>query len=160
MSLITNNKFIKAFNELDNILKDMYASDIPSKLGVTRYLEDMRANELMGMNMVVDWKSDYRKLKQLRDNRNKAIHENMLDSDVFDDIDIKWIVDFKNRVLSQTDPLSKLHKIKNESIRKNFGERYIVIKNKRDKNEDYLVICGFVVLFVILLITYFFIFLK
>ncbi len=110
MSLETNSRFIEEYNYLDDILKDMYPCDIQSKLGVTRYLEDMKSKEYSGACRIQSWEEDYERLRYLRNNRNDAIHNNMLNSNLFDNEDICWIIDFKKRVLSATDPLSLLEK--------------------------------------------------
>ncbi len=108
MSLEITNRFLKAFNSLDDILKDMYPDSVPSKLGVTRYLEDMREREYSGALKISSWKSDFQRLRELRNMRNSAVHDNMLDADLFSEDDIAYINAFKNRVINSHDPISLL----------------------------------------------------
>ncbi len=108
MSFELTGRFIEEFNYLDDVLKDMYPNDVPSKLGVTRYLEDMKTKELLGLYRVQNWAKDYERLKSLRNLRNDAIHKNLLGANLFDDEDICWIIDFKRRIFSRQDPLSLL----------------------------------------------------
>ncbi len=117
MSLKINLNFNKEFNSLDNILKDIYPSDVPSKLGATRYLEEMDMNAYQGRSYVANWNSFYSELKNLRNARNEAVHGDM-ESALFDDSDIEWIINFKNSILSGTDPLSILRKTKQRKVQK------------------------------------------
>ncbi len=117
MSLKTNLNFNKEFNSLDNLLKDIYPSDVPSKLGATRYLEEMDINAYQGRVYVANWNSLYSELKNLRNARNEAVHGDM-ESALFDISDIEWIINFKNSILSGTDPLSILHKEKQRQVQK------------------------------------------
>ncbi len=117
MSLEKNNEFLTVFNTLDDVLKTMYPDDTPSKLGVTRYIEDMREKEGAGIVAVPNWKRDYDRLRTLRNNRTKVVHDNMLADDVFDDGDIAWITGFKNRLMGGEDPISMLNDLKKKQAK-------------------------------------------
>ncbi len=107
MSLKESNEFVKVFNKLDDLLKERYPQEIPSKLGLTRYLEDMQAKDDLG---IPTWKEDYRRLKSLRNVRNRLVHENQLDGDLVSEEDTLWLREFTKRLHAQTDPMAIYHK--------------------------------------------------
>lgn len=116
MGIQENNEFIKVFNSLDKILKQKYSREfVAGQLGVTYYIKDMKSNSAAS-RLVPEWYDDLGRLKELRGKRNALFHGDYgLDAEIFDENDIKYLLDFKSRVLSGNDPLAKLYRVNNKS---------------------------------------------
>ncbi len=110
-----NDKFSKEYQELDNILRDIYPARTEkeqSNSGIKRYLIVMKEN---------GWENSkrYRKLNNLLIKRNKKVHE---DPEInFNEEEIKYIIYVKNKFLDKDECLSSVKK------RKNGFEKSIVI---------------------------------
>jgi hypothetical protein len=105
-----NYEFFEEFKALDNLCREIYGDSIDNKLGVTLYLEDMDRNYCQGVE-VPGWKSDYNKLKSVRNIRNELAHSrNTFSVDICSQEDIDFICSFRERILNQTDPIAMLMK--------------------------------------------------
>ena len=104
-----NYKLLDEFKILDGICRDIYGKTADNKLGVTLYLEHMDEYRRIGSMAVPGWNSDYNRLKKLRHTRNELVHARYsIPNDICTEDDINFIRDFKNRILSRTDPISLL----------------------------------------------------
>ena len=104
-----NYKLLDEFKILDGICRDIYGKTADNKLGVTLYLEHMDEYRRIGSMVVPGWNSDYNRLKKLRHIRNELAHARYsIPNDICTEDDINFIRDFKNRILSRTDPISLL----------------------------------------------------
>ena len=101
-----NMQFLKSYIVLDSLLKDMYQS----KNGVTEYINDMIEIE-NGSAFVYDWDSNLKQLKHLRHIRNRLCHETgSFGEDLCSESDIRWLDNFRESLINQTDPLSLYEK--------------------------------------------------
>jgi hypothetical protein len=106
-------QFLKSYIVLDSLLKDMYQS----KNGVTEYINDMMKIE-NGSAFVCDRDSNLEPLKRLRHIRNRLCHEaGSFGEDLCSESDIRWLDNFRERLINQTDPLS-LYEKHMETIKK------------------------------------------
>lgn len=106
-----NYTFFEEFKALDNLCRDIYGKSIDNKLGVTLYLEDMDRKTSQGSFKVSGWASDYNHLKSARNMRNELAHSrNSMTIDICSQEDIDFVRSFKERILSQTDPVAMLRK--------------------------------------------------
>ena len=106
------NDFFEEFRYLEAICQQIYGRSPDKKLGVTQYLEDMKANESRGRLKVPDWNFQYRRLRECRNKRNNLAHPNSTyDVEPCSEDDIEFIMSFKESILNQTDPLSILRSI-------------------------------------------------
>jgi hypothetical protein len=56
---------------------------------------------------IMNWDSDYKKLKHYRYIRNQIVHENNVnESSICDEDDLQWVEQFYQRIINQTDPLT------------------------------------------------------
>ena len=109
-----NYIFFDEFKKLDNVCKDIYGHSSEGNLGVTLYLEKMDEMSDEGALRIDGWSSDYARLKKLRHIRNELAHsENSFDYESCSQDDINFIVSFKERILTETDPISLLENRKN-----------------------------------------------
>ena len=118
-----NIRFLEAYKRLDKLCREIYDSE----KGVTSYIQDMQSKPLSQTLKINNWNSDLKKLIALRHLRNQFGH----DVGAFDNIscrqsDIDWLVDFKERIINGTDPISLLRKQNNKT------------KNHIQKNEPNL----------------------
>ena len=110
-----NLDLLEEFKRLEKLCNDIYST----KNGVTSYIDDMKnTSEYESIN-IYNWDNDLKRLIELRHIRNKLAH----DTDTFNiemctDSDIRWIADFHNRILNQTDPLSMLQKEREQKTSK------------------------------------------
>lgn len=94
--------FIDSYKRLEKLCNEVYGVNS----GVTAYIDDM-VNNAFASYSVKDWDDDLRQLKHYRWVRNQIAHnpdcseENMCEPD-----DIKWLDDFRKRIMNQTDPLA------------------------------------------------------
>ena len=98
--------FMESYKHLDNLCKDM------NGIGVTGYITDME-NEQLGDRYISSWKSDYYTLKHYRHIRNQIAHDNYASEDnLCSAEDQKWIEEFYERIMRQSDPLARYYMIK------------------------------------------------
>ncbi len=103
-------EYLKAYKKLDNLCKDTLGSD----KGITTYIEELCAlgdNTLMRLNI----KQDLKKLIHCRHIRNQIVHDDgATEQNTCDIADIKYVQNFYNRIINQTDPLSIYEKSKSK----------------------------------------------
>ena len=102
---IADNDFFEAYKRLDKLCSEMYAC----QNGVSEYIAQMERLAYNGQYRVSSWNNDYKSLKHVRWVRNQIAH----DSGAFqisepDDLD--FVQDFRSRILSGDDPLTRLRK--------------------------------------------------
>ena len=106
-----NGEFFDEYKNLDNICRDIYGRSADNKLGVTLYLEDMDKNYSIGYFRIHNWEYDYRKLKKIRNLRNELAHSShSFNLQLCTQDDVYYIKNFKQKILTQSDPISLLHK--------------------------------------------------
>ena len=99
-----NSEFLNEFKKLDKLLSEVYGE----LHGVTAYIEEMKNSDGF---YISGWNEDFKRLKTLRNIRNKLVHE--VDYDEIDRVtkdDIEYIKDFYKCILKNTDPLAQLRK--------------------------------------------------
>ena len=100
--------FRKAFIELEKLCNDIYGGHH----GVTQYIDEMSATCHRGVHTVPGWSADYETLRNLRHIRNRMAHET---EEGYGDLTGKtaWLIDFRQRILNGSDPLTILRRIEN-----------------------------------------------
>ena len=124
-----NNRFYEEFKRLDKLLSYAYGE----MHGVTAYINDMKTKYGIG---IIGWQEDLKKLKKLRDIRNKLSHEvGYGDIKRVSEDDILFIKNFYKRVLSGTDPLSQLNKKNRNTVKKQQKNSKTACCKKSSDNE-------------------------
>lgn len=94
--------FIESYKRLDNLCKDLFMSET----GVTTYIYNMEYI-MYPRFQIINWDSDYKKLKQYRYIRNQIVHENSAnEANLCNENDLQWIEQFYQRIIHRTDPLA------------------------------------------------------
>lgn len=107
----TNIIFFEEFKELDHLCGELYEAPY----GVTHYIDDMKAVSENHYRLIPNWKADLKTLIRLRHIRNCLAHtEGAFYEDICTQNDIRWIQDFYQRILNQSDPLA----LRNQMSRK------------------------------------------
>ena len=112
-----NGRLMKSFSRLEKLLNDMYGRQ-DGKSSVTVYIDLMKEKQQTDRDVydVDDWEEDLRNLKNIRYKRNKIAHESdAMDADVCDEKDISWLENFRVRIMSGTDPLAQLTRMKEQN---------------------------------------------
>lgn len=105
------NDFFDEFRYLEEICLQIYGRSPDGKLGVTQYMDDMKANEAIGSITVPDWKFQYKRLRECRNKRNNLSHPNSsYNVEPCSEDDIEFVISFKKSILNRTDPLALLEK--------------------------------------------------
>lgn len=108
-----NVRFQEEYLRLDSLCRDFFES----KRGVSLYIEHMESTEEKEWSQISGWESDLRALKRMRHIRNKLAHEvDALDKRVCSERDISWIKNFYIRIMDETDPLTRLSDLRNQSF--------------------------------------------
>ena len=108
-----NQQFLEEYKYLDKLCKEAFDSD----KGVTSYIDYMRAAPYEKSRKVSGWDSDLKMLITLRHARNKLAHEvGTLDEALVTREDIEWLGNFYERIMSGSDPISKLQKTRKAKI--------------------------------------------
>lgn len=106
-----NIRFHEKYKRLDALCKDIFSS----KDGVTQYICEMEYTEPKYSRLIYNWDDIYRQLKHLRWVRNQLAHEvGAFDYDLCDEDDVEWLDNFYNAVLTSSDPLAKVGKMKRQ----------------------------------------------
>ncbi len=102
-----NAELVEEFGNLERLCNQIYNA----QHGVTCYIEDMERT-YGGSYRVANCDQDIGRLKDVRHKRNKLSHgEVSFTSPWATEEDIDFTVDFRDRILNGTDPLSKNRKI-------------------------------------------------
>lgn len=98
-----NYAFFEEFKKLDKLCSEIYGA--PN--GVTHYIDDMKSVSYSNYHRIPNWEYDMKQLKRLRHIRNNLAHmEGSFNENICTTNDIKWIEAFRNRILTQSDPLA------------------------------------------------------
>ncbi len=163
MSNNINIEFFDEYKRVDKLCADMYGK---SSGGVTSYIDDMASVSSSDVQKILDWYSTYNKLKSLRHIRNQMAHGECS----FDDYecsydDIKWLRDFRNKIMNVSNTLAIYRRnieikkqLKNKHIHKQPVETWIdgsdkdmyFTKNNSDERLDLKVVL--IILFLILIL--------
>ena len=100
-----NYTFLEEYKSLEKLCNEIY----DAKNGVTCYINEMNERYDSIAASIPGWKDDYYTLKRLRHIRNQLTHEvGTLETEMCTPNDIEYLVTFKQRILSRTDPLAQL----------------------------------------------------
>ena len=102
-------EFFEEFKSVDNICKAMFKS----QQGVTEYINQMEANDVLGSRRVAKWDEKYKMLKHLRWLRNQIAHES--GAPKLEEKDLVELQHFHKQLLKQKDPLAIILTAKRES---------------------------------------------
>lgn len=106
MYMNNNTRLVEAFGHLEKLCNEIYP-DTQDIHGVSIYIKDMEDEYFKMSKAVASWDNDYKCLKEARHKRNLLSHgEVSFDTPCATEDDIDFIVDFRNRILNQTDPIS------------------------------------------------------
>jgi len=101
-----NIEFLEAYKRLERLCNDIYETE----KGVTSYIDNMKEIPSAESRFVVNWQNDLNVLMNLRRTRNLLTHEEgTMNRQMCDAADVRWLNDFKERILKQDDPISRLH---------------------------------------------------
>ncbi|MBQ7906962.1 MAG: hypothetical protein IJ309_03205 [Clostridia bacterium] len=96
-----NYEFLKAYNALDELCKQILRSD----KGVSTYISLMEREYYRGVSLKSRFNSEYKWLKRVRFVRNQIAHES--DSLVIAEVDdLNFVKNFRQRIMNQTDPFA------------------------------------------------------
>ena len=115
-------EFLDEYKRLDAVCSDMFSC----RNGVSQYIKEMENQSCRGKYEILSWDDDCKLLKHLRWVRNKIVHESF-DYEVCESSDIDAVVNFYERIISESDPLSLLRKIETE--RDDTRSRYKTVLN-------------------------------
>ena len=119
--------FIESYKRLDNLCKDIFTSET----GVTTYISHMESL-MYNRFQIMNWDSDYKKLKHYRYIRNQIVHENNVnESSICDEDDLQWVEQFYQRIINQTDPLTLYKKAMSAS------KQQVVKSKKTEETAEY-----------------------
>lgn len=100
-----NATLVECFGDLEQLCNQIYHEHH----GVTNYIEDMKAHAYRGVRCVPGWDSMLRQLTEVRHKRNQLSHGKVsFNHSYATSEDISFINDFRQSILSQTDPLATL----------------------------------------------------
>ncbi len=146
--------FLESYKKLDNLCKDL----LRSEKGVASYLERMEKYR-NAQYQIFHWDLDYKMLKHYRHIRNQIAHDNYAnESNMSNEHDVKWIKNFYQRILNQTDPLAlyetkRAHANKTQNMKTNQTNKSVhTIHNKIDINKKEN-ICHWVYLLITILVV-------
>ena len=102
-----NTALVESYGELEQLCNQIYGTHH----SVTNYIDDMYSLNLPGQNMVDNWNYYLKRLKEVRYKRNKLSHGEVGFGEKWaEKEDIEFIINLKNSIIKQTDPLSVLRK--------------------------------------------------
>ncbi len=146
-----NLDFLKVYNELDNLLKQIYGE---REKGITSYIDDMYNRTSYEAECVYGFYDDLKILKNLRHKRNDMVHNSKHDEPIFTQTETRWVVNFKNRVMTEDDPLSQVRKNSIRTPAKSSVHFTYTKQNSLLKSFGIAVVCIlFIVLFVMIIAT-------
>ncbi len=106
-----NLLLLEKFGELEQICNQSYNA----MHGVSVYIEKMDNSNYIDRTEVPNWDYFFKKLKDIRHKRNRLSHGDVAFTDTCAEMDdLNFIIDFKKRILTKTDPLSIIGKITQE----------------------------------------------
>lgn len=115
-----NVRFQEEYLRLDSLCREFFSS----KRGVSLYIEHMESTDEREWSKISGWENDLRTLKRMRHIRNKLAHEvDALNKRITSEKDISWLKSFYMRIMDETDPLTKLSDLRNQSFFKRFWRK-------------------------------------
>ncbi len=104
-----NTALVESFGELEKLCNQIYGSHH----GVTNYIDDMNSLSDSGKANVQNWDYCLKRLKNVRYKRNRLSHGDVsFDDPCAEKDDINFLINLKNSILQQTDPLALYRKTK------------------------------------------------
>ena len=100
-----DNEFFEKYKNLDKLCSEIYSCSG----GISQYIADMQDQSLLGQAYIESWSSDLKNLKRIRRIRNQLAHSSS-DSQISKPEDIKYVIEFRDRILSGADPLASLRR--------------------------------------------------
>ncbi|MBO6130214.1 MAG: hypothetical protein J6P79_15180 [Pseudobutyrivibrio sp.] len=141
-------EFFEEYKLIDNICRDMFQT----QQGVTEYINQMEANDLVGSRSVANWNEKYKMLKHLRWLRNQIAHDS--GAPELEESDLLELQHFHRQLLNQKDPLATISRATRDSKKNPPKMRvdYSSFDNphKEDEEMSPLVIVGIIVVAVVL----------
>lgn len=102
-----NTNLLECFGGLENLCNQIYG---PTH-GVTNYIEEMKSKDFNGRVIVPNWDYYLNRLKEVRHKRNRLSHGEVSFREQFATVDdVRFVIDFRNRILNQIDPLTLYYK--------------------------------------------------
>lgn len=122
-----NTRLVEVFGNLEKLCNELY-NDVH---GVTLYINDMISKSYMASAKVSNWNYDLQFLKTVRDKRNKLSHgEVSFDTPYATEDDIAFVIEFKARIMSCSDPLALYRKAIAPQPRTKTQQNYTVQKEE------------------------------
>ena len=98
-----NLQLVEKFGELEKLCNEIY----DDKHGVTLYIEDMKNSSPRARGLAPYWDYSLNKLKEVRHKRNCLSHGEVSFSTPYaEKEDIDFILEFKNRLINNSDPIA------------------------------------------------------
>ena len=107
-----NQEFLNEYIRLEKLCKDLY-KDLPREelKGVWNYTQDMKNTPMHISRKIPDWYFHFEEFERLRKTRNKREHkEDGRKNYPITQEDIEYLMDFRQSILEQTDPISQARK--------------------------------------------------
>lgn len=99
-------EFINSYKRLEKLCNEIYDSNH----GISAYIDDM-LRLTSASRYVSSWDNDLKQLKHYRWIRNQIAHEpNCTEENMCEYGDARWIDDFYDRIMNQSDPLAMYRK--------------------------------------------------
>ena len=128
-----NWKFFEEYKSLDELCKQILSND----RGVSTYIDEME-KECRGGKLVINWEKDYKQLKRMRWLRNQIAHEaSPIEESIVTVEDIKWLKNFRVRIMECTDPFSMLRKAKKTDLKMKVKSKPQIEQQYSDKEDIY-----------------------
>lgn len=101
-----NLNFFENYKKLEKLCNEILSVNN----GVTQYINEMENISSSKYHSIPNWNTDLSSLKRLRHLRNQMAHnEGAFSENLCTINDVEWIINFRSRILKQTDPLALLH---------------------------------------------------
>lgn len=107
-----NQAFLNEYIRLEKLCKDLYKHLPKEELrGVWNYTQDMKNTPIHIKRNIPDWDYHYCELERIRITKNNWSHEEDGTKYMpFTQEDIEYLRDFRESILTQTDPISQAHR--------------------------------------------------
>ncbi len=104
-------QFQEEYKRLDALCRDCLSNE----KGVTEYIRQMELIPWSAYRNVPSWENDLKMLKHIRWVRNELAHEiGTLGSELCQESDLQFTIDFHDKILSRTDPLTALREFQSQ----------------------------------------------
>ena len=107
-----NQEFLNKYIKLEKLCKELYKNLPREELkGVWNYTQDMKNTPMHISRKIPDWDFHFEELERLRKTRNKREHEEDGRKNYpITQEDIEYLMNFRQSILEQTDPISQARK--------------------------------------------------